>query len=143
MAIWFPAFLIYKSVPFWERGQCKLPPIDIKEDQKINLSNVCIRESFTVSYFFLLKRNFRIQACLLFWNCCLFKEPIHNFFLAFLWTFFCCCVAVFQNLFVVIWICCSASKLCCLFSISLNYTNFWSYFLKQWILHIDGVTCWN
>lgn len=54
-------FPIYKSVPFWDFGQCKLPPIDIREDQKILLSNACIRECFIVSYSFLEKENSELK----------------------------------------------------------------------------------
>lgn len=50
---------------------------------------------------FFLKRKFRIKACLFFWNYCLFKAPIYNFLL-FLF-FSCCCMAAFQNFFVVLW----------------------------------------
>lgn len=74
MAIWFPAFPIYKSVPFWEFGQCKLPPVDITEDQKIHLSNVCIRECFIVSYNFLKKENSELKLVFFFGTAAFLKS---------------------------------------------------------------------
>lgn len=148
MAIWFPVFPIYKSVPFWEFGQCKLPPVDFAEDQKIT-SFKCLHRGILYSFIqFCKKRKFRIKACLLSWNCCLLKEPVHNFSSSFffhLLSFFsCCCVAAFQNFFVVFWIGCLVIKQWCLFFISLNYTHFGSYLLKiRFLGAFTGVTGWN
>lgn len=42
----------------------------------------CLHKEMLYSFIqFFGKRKFRSQACLLFWTCCLFKEPIHNFLL--------------------------------------------------------------
>lgn len=95
----------------------------------------CLHKGILYSFIqFCKKRKFRIKACLLSWNCCLLKEPVHNFsscFFFHLLSFFsCCCVAAFQNFFVVFWIGCLVIKQWCLFFISLNYTHFGSYLLK-------------
>lgn len=134
MAIWFPVFPIYKSVPFWEFGQCKLPPIDFTEDQKIYLSNVCIRECFIVSYSSVKKENSELRLVFFSGTAAFLKSLFKTFFLLFLpppFLFSCCCVAAFQNFFVVFWIGCLAIKRC-LFFISLNHTHLGSYLLKIW-----------
>lgn len=96
------------------------------EDQKIYLK--CLHKGMLYSFIqFFKERKFRIKACLPFWNCCPFKEPIHNFLL---FLFSSSCVAAFQNFSVVFWICYIGIKQWCWFFISLSSTHLGSYSLK-------------
>lgn len=91
----------------------------------------CLHKGMLYSFIqFFLKRIFRSKACLLFWNCFLFEEPIHNFLL-FLVIFLLLCGCL-PELLREFRICCMDIKQWCWFFISLSDTRLGSYLLKMW-----------